>query len=170
MAKVFEGRYSAEVPEQGAVLFLIGMRINQLWRIDRWFPVFLAMPRMIIELRKNPSLGLLSAPRTFVSGRVVLVQQYWRDFESLESYARNSDRAHLPAWRAFNRSIRDNGTVGIWHETYRVTAGSYETVYGNMPLFGLAGATSHVPASKVGQSAAKRIKASESDEPPVEPY
>ena len=27
--------------------------------------------------------------------------------------------------------------TGIWHETYRVRAGEYEAVYGNMPPFGL---------------------------------
>ncbi len=170
MAKVHKGRFSAQVPEDGVVLFLIGMRFNQLWRVHRWFPVFLSMPKMIIELRKHPALGLLSAPRTYVSGRVVMLVQYWRDFESLESYARAGELTHLPAWRAFNKRVRNSGTVGIWHETYRISADAYETVYGNMPLFGLAGATSHVPASQAGQSAAARLKVRENDESPVEPY
>lgn len=43
------------------VLFLIGMRINTLWRVWEWFPAFLAMPTMIVELYKNPELGFLKA-------------------------------------------------------------------------------------------------------------
>ena len=170
MAKVVKGRYAAQISENGAVLFLIGMRINQLWRPIKFVPVLLAMPRMIIELRKYPELGLLSAPRTYLSGRVIMVVQYWESFEKLEKYARSKENVHLPAWRAFNRQIRDNGSVGIWHETYRVAPGSVETVYGNMPVFGLAGATSHVAAGKVGQSAAQRIGVRYDDITPVEPY
>jgi hypothetical protein len=29
------------------IVFLIGMRINNPWKIHRWLPVFLAMPRML---------------------------------------------------------------------------------------------------------------------------
>ena len=32
------------------VVFLIGMRVNRLWKIHKWLPVILAMPRMIKEL------------------------------------------------------------------------------------------------------------------------
>ena len=46
---------------------------------------------------------------------------------------------------AFNRAIGKDGTVGVWHETYLIEPGKYETIYANMPLFGLAAATSHVP-------------------------
>ena len=47
--------------------------------------------------------------------------------------------------------------MGIWHETYRIQAGGYECLYANMPRFGLAAATAHVPVRKRGQSAAHRI-------------
>jgi hypothetical protein len=40
---------------------------------------------------------------------------------------------------------QDNG-VGIWHETYLIEPGRFECIYGNMPLFGFAAATSSVPA------------------------
>jgi hypothetical protein len=58
------------------VVFLVGMRINNLWAVHKWLPVALSMPRMIIELVRNRELGLLGAPRTFASGRLVVVQQY----------------------------------------------------------------------------------------------
>ena len=99
MAKINKSRFTAATGADGKVLFLIGMRINHLWQIWKWLPVFVAMPRMLIELQKNPELGLVGKPRTFLSGRTVLVWQYWESFEKLEAYSRASDRSHLPAWQ-----------------------------------------------------------------------
>ena len=76
----------------------------------------------------------------------------------------------LEPWREFNRAVRASGDVGIWHETYTVHAGEYEAVYGNMPLFGLAKATAHVPVGSMAQSAAARIGVAADDSPAVEPY
>lgn len=171
MAKVLEGRRTAELGDRRElVLFLIGMRINRLWQVWRWAPVLAAMPRMLVELAKNPSLGLLSRPRTFVSGRTVLLVQYWNSFEDLERYARDPQSQHLPAWRSFNRRIRDNGSVGIFHETYRVGAADLETVYANMPAFGLGSATSAVPPVGGRHSAAARLGVRADDRAPVEHY
>ena len=61
---------------------------------------------------------------------------------------------------AYNRAIGTRGDVGIWHETYVVKAGEYETVYANMPPFGLATAGSQVPVARKGDSAAARRGAS----------
>ena len=49
MAKVLAKRMTAEV-EGEFVVFLIGMRINAFWKIHKWLPVALAMPRMLREL------------------------------------------------------------------------------------------------------------------------
>lgn len=169
MATVNKGRYSADVGADGKVLFLIGMRLNQLWKVWKWAPVFAAMPRMLIELQKNPSLGLVGKPRTFVSGRTVLVWQYWESFDKLAEYSRSTENAHLPAWRAFNRKVRDNGSVGIFHETVLLSDATVETVYGNMPAFGLASVTGAVSASRRGQTARTRMTGA-AEEPAVDPY
>jgi hypothetical protein len=161
------GRMTDDAPP-GTVAFLIGMRVNRPARVRSWLPVAAAMPRMLAELAAHPELGLLSA-RTFVSGRTVLVLQYWRSAEHLDRYARAGDHAHLPAWREFNRRTRDNGDVGIYHETYVV--GEHETVYVGMPAgFGLGGATSLVPLARRGQRAAHRLDPSVPDEAAVAPY
>lgn len=52
------GAGRAAFPE-GTVVFLIGMRINSLWRVRAWLPVFIAMPRMLRELYRQPEPGLL---------------------------------------------------------------------------------------------------------------
>lgn len=171
MAKINRGRYAADTTGRDeVVLFLIGMRINRIWQVWRWLPVFIAMPGMIIELAKDRSLGLMGRPRTMISGRVIMVLQYWNSFDQLDEYARSREHRHLPAWRKFNRRIRDNGSVGIWHETYRVPVQSLETIYANMPPFGLAAATQPVPVRHGRQTAPQRLGVNPDDAPPVAPY
>ena len=166
MARVFNGRYTADV-EGDFVVFLIGMRINKPWDVRGWWPTFAAMRPMIKELEARPELGLMRAQLAWIGGPSVV--QYWRSFEQLDSYARNSDMTHLPAWREWNGMARVSGAVGIWHETYKVHAGEYEVIYGNTARTGLALAGDHVPVTAKGRSAAKRIGATEDDVPAV-PY
>lgn len=157
MAKVNPGRRTAEIPPNGAVVFLIGMRVNKPWQMHKWLPVFVAMPRMLIELARNPDLGLRGRPRTFVSGRTILVWQQWESFDHLEAYAKSPQHEHLPAWRAFNRSVRDNDAVGIYHETYLIDPTTAETVYVNMPPLGLGAAFGTEPAVGPLLSAPSRL-------------
>lgn len=170
MTRVARGRRTADAGADGKVLFLIGMRFNKLWQVWKWLPVFASMPRMLAELQKNPSLGLVGRPRTFLSGRTVLVWQYWESFEKLAAYSRSTDNAHLPAWRSFNRKVRDNGSVGIYHETILLSDATVETVYANMPEFGLGLVTGTVPASRRGQTARARMMGADDEAPAVEPY
>ena len=86
MAKVHPGRYTAEL-DGDFVVFVIGMRLNKLWKVHRWLPVFMAMGPMLRELSRRPDKGLLGV-RTMWSGRTVTLLQYWRSFEQLEHFAR----------------------------------------------------------------------------------
>ena len=87
-----------------------------------------------------------------------MLLQYWKDFDSLERYARSKDEKHWPAWVAFNRNIGSDGTVGIFHETYVVQGGAYETVYGNMPSFGLGKVAGLVDATGSRNEARDRMR------------
>jgi Domain of unknown function (DUF4188) len=158
MANVFPGRYTARF-EGPFVVFLIGMRINQLLRPNKWIPVVRAMPLMLKELAANKESGFLHAEFA-LTWRGVATIQYWRSFEHLHAYAHARDAKHLPAWAAFNRSVGGNGSVGVWHETYQVAAGHYECVYANMPRWGLAAAGEHLPAIGRLNDAKSRITAS----------
>jgi hypothetical protein len=155
MPQLFPGRYTAHI-DGPFVVFLIGMRVNQLWAIHKWLPVTQAMPRMLRELFIQPQLGLLHAEYA-ITWRGVMVLQYWRSFDQLHAYAHARNAAHLPAWAAFNRAVGNNGSVGIWHETYEVAPGHYETVYGNMPRWGLAKAGAHLPATGNRNTARERM-------------
>jgi|ERR1700726_1772339 hypothetical protein len=156
MAEVFADRYAARV-EKPVVLFLIGMRFNNLLAVQKWLPVTLAMSRVLAELATRPEAGLLFH-RRYISGRVLLVQQYWESFDKLLAYAHDRSGQHFPAWAAFNRAVGTDGSVGIWHETYLVEPGKSECIYANMPRFGLAAATAHVKAEGRLAAAKDRLK------------
>jgi hypothetical protein len=155
---VFPGRYTAEYNES-FVVFLIGMRVNEFWNFRKWMPVAQAMGPMLEVLYKYPEKGFLGAEgfQRFWPITSCLVT-YWRSFEDLEHFARSKDEPHLEPWRKFNQAIGADGTVGIWHETYKVEAGAYECIYGNMPRFGLAAATKHVSITSRRESARQRIE------------
>ena len=146
---------TAEI-EGDFVVFLIGMRINKWWKIHKWLPVALAMPKMLKELFNDKSCGLLGLQ--LMGGIPPTTMQYWRSFEHLEAYARSKDKEHFPEWVKFNKNVASNGDVGIWHETYLVKAGNYECIYNNMPPRGLGRASKLVPAIGRSESAKGRMQ------------
>ena len=111
---------------------------------------------MLRELESNKELGYLGGH--FWLGRTIISLQYWRSTAHLMDYATNKNRQHLPAWTAFTRSAGNSGDVGIWHETYVIAPGSSETIYHNMPPFGLGRVGNLVPATGHFQHAKERFE------------
>ena len=122
-------------------------------------PTAQAMGPMLSSLYRDPESGFLGGEIILYRGGIGQIQ-YWRSAEDLERFARSPQEPHLRAWQRFNRAVGRDGSVGIWHETYQVEAGRYEAIYGNMPRFGLAAATAHVPVGKRGETARERLVAS----------
>jgi hypothetical protein len=149
------------------VVFLVGMRINRLRAVHRWLPVFLSAPRMVREQEAEP-VGLLGTRFLVAGPREFQLVQYWESFEALREYAREGDE-HRSMWSRFNDALDENGAVGIWHETYLVRGGEYETVYRNMPETGLGAAdgTELVPATEDRETAAGRLGRSDGADAPV---
>ncbi|MFD3525490.1 DUF4188 domain-containing protein [Streptomyces sp. NPDC058653] len=157
--QLIDGRMTADA-KGDVVVFLIGMRINNFRALRSWWPVFTAMPRMLKELSRDKDSGLIGFQPLLGLPRVMYVVQYWDSKEKLFAYASAQDGEHRPAWAEFNRRLRaGKGKVGFWHETYVVPAGSYESVYINMPAFGLGAATEVVPVGRRGERAADRLGA-----------
>lgn len=154
MAEIIQERMTAEL-EGEFCIFLIGMRINRLWKPHKWLPIMRAMSDMLKELKASPEAGFLGTEAWF--GNPSIMVQYWRSFEALETYAKSPDHKHRPAWAAFNRKVASNGDVGIWHETYRVRAGDYECIYNNMPAFGLGRVGRMFPATGRRETAGGRL-------------
>ena len=156
MVDIIGERMAAHI-EGDFVVFLIGLRINKPWKIHKWLPAALAMPRMLKELSALPAdeTGFLG----YSSATTSVMVQYWRSYDHLEKYARSQDHTHFPAWNAFNKRIKGaRADVGIWHETYLIKDGQYEAVYSGMPPFGLGKASSLVPATGKRSGSRSRLE------------
>jgi hypothetical protein len=152
MATPLQGRHAAEI-DGDFVVFLIGARFELRHPVRTFLDLGgrRGMKHMLDHLTAHPERGLLA----YEMGLPTIVQ-YWRSFEHLEAFARNTDDPHLAAWRNYWRRVGKDNRSGIWHETFLVRAGEYEAVYANMPEHGLAKAGRVVPLSK-SSSARTRI-------------
>ena len=155
MAEVHQGRWTAEI-EGDFVVFLIGARINSKLQALR---VFLdlggrrGMNHMLKYLTDNPDKGLLGYEN---AGFTII--QYWRSFEHLERFAKDTTDPHIEVWRNYWKRVGKSTRAGIWHETYLVRDGEYEAIYGNMPPRGLGKATTLVPLD-ASSTARRRLRA-----------
>lgn len=133
MPEVAGRRMTAEI-DGDFVVFLIGARLDKLHLLRSAMDLGgrRGMKHMLDYLVAHPEKGLLG----YQMGLPVIVQ-YWRSFDHLEAFAKDTDDPHLNVWRNYWRRVGRSDRTGIWHETYRVKAGEYEAVYGNMPPFGL---------------------------------
>ena len=138
---VFPGRYTADYGDE-LVVFLVGFRFNGVRGLLSAVQTFTKMPAMLSALERKPELGCLGGHVAF-GWRTAYVIQYWRSYDDLERFAHMPAEAHLPAWRWYARLGKKGSGSGVWHETFRVAAGAYESIYVNMPQFGLAKATAH---------------------------
>jgi len=156
MTKVKPGRFTAQTDEP-FVVFLLGFRVNRFFAFKKWIPVSKAMFPMVRNLsRRRRSNGFLGG-YPFFYWRGLGMVQYWRSFDDLEKFARDKNGLHIDTWRQFNQTIGSDGSVGIWHETFLVESGHHEGVYTNMPVFGLAAGTRHVPAVGHRETARRRL-------------
>ena len=153
MAQTAGRRMMAEI-DGDFVVFLIGASPSKLHLVRSLIDLGgrRGMKHMLDYLVAHPEKGLLG----YQLGLPVIVQ-YWRSFDHLEAFARDSADPHLAAWRNYWRRVGTSSRTGIWHETYLVRAGEYEAVYGNMPPFGLGKAGRLVPMSESSR-ARNRIK------------
>ncbi|MBY8344777.1 DUF4188 domain-containing protein [Streptomyces spinosirectus] len=158
-AKPVLGRTTADT-EGDVVVLLIGMRVNRFWAVHQWLPVLLSMFRMLGELARDGDRGLLGHILLTASPRTYYVVQYWESKDKLYAYASSPQMLHHRVWGIVNRKERAGkvrGHVGLWHEAYVVPEGSYESIYFDMPAFGLARAHGQVPVEKRGRYARDRF-------------
>src|SRR5436305_14876474 len=101
------------------VTIYLGMRVNAI----TGFKTLIGFgPRISAAVDAKPD-GLLLHEGFLFSLRHVGMRQYWRDFESLEKWARSEP--HRQWWQEF---LRDSGGTGFWHETYFMRGGM-EAIY-----------------------------------------
>ena len=141
------------------VVIYLGMRVNA------WYGLKTLMglgPQIEKSWKAKPD-GLLlheSLYFSFVPLHVGM-RQYWRDFESLEAWARSAP--HRIWWQQF---LKDSGGTGFWHETYFVRGG-FEAIYDDMPgPIGMSSFAPVKPARGPMFSARTRAGAPEAVPPP----
>jgi hypothetical protein len=131
------------------VVIYLGMRVNSLRGLRT---VARFGPRIQASVEAKPE-GLLLHEGLFFSLLPLHVgmRQYWRDFESLETWARSTP--HQAWWQEF---VRNSGGTGFWHETYFMRGGM-EAIYDDVPVtLGLSGFAPRQQAKGAMFSARKR--------------
>ena len=155
MGSINQGRFTADIDGE-FVVFIIGAKPNPL-RLVRGLRDLggnKGMKHMLDYLTDQPEKGLLGYEQLGIASWV----QYWRSFDHLEAFAKDTEDPHLEVWRNYFKRVGKSGRTGIWHETFLVRAGEYEAIYTNMPTFGLGKAASAVPVAE-SNAARDRLKA-----------
>lgn len=151
MAKRVERR-TVELSEYpDLVVIYLGMRVNRLAGLKTLLGFG---PRIQDAVGRQPD-GLLLHENLLYSlfPPHAGMRQYWRDFESLERWARSEP--HRQWWRRF---VRDSGGTGFWHETFCMRGG-VEAIYDDVPVpVGLMKFAPVVPARGSMFSARRRLK------------
>lgn len=155
--QVQPGRFTADPGGGPVTVFLIGMRANRWWKLGKVARIAAAMPPMLSYLAQRPDSGLLGYQQWF--GRTTIIVSYWKSPEHLQRFAADQSAPHLGPWRRFMRKSAGSGDVGVWHETYETMPGSRESVYSDMPVFGLAAAIGHQPVRTGLNTARQRLHA-----------
>ena len=92
MATIANGRMTHQHDGE-LVVFLIGMRFNRPWRVDKWLPAFVAMPRMLAEHN-----AIVEALKEL--GRAATVERHpevSRFVDELRAHAQNEEQVLYPA-------------------------------------------------------------------------
>lgn len=154
--KIHNGRFTTTSDEE-IVLFLLGIRVNKVTALRSWLPVVRALDPMLRELAADPDSGLLYSRTQRHGLREVTLLQYWRNTDALMQFSHAA--MHRRAWRDFYKVASRGTDVGLWHETYVVPAGHYESIYGSVPLTGLGVVHGLTPIGRRTETARARLGA-----------
>ena len=132
MAKVIDKRMAAEM-DGGFVVFLIGMRVNKPWKLHKWIPVLLAMPKMLKELEGRSDLGFLGH-----HGLGPVITQYWRSFKNISK--------HTLAAEIKNTGPRGSILISAWETAVAMSASGTKPTSSRRAIMKPSIAACHPPA------------------------
>jgi Monooxygenase af470-like len=140
------------------VVIYLGMRVNS----PRGLKTLISFEPKIRESVQAEPDGLLLHENLWFSlfPPHAGMRQYWRDFDTLERWARS-----LPHQRWWQEFLHDRGGTGFWHEAYS-RRGRLESIFIDMPAIGLAAFAPVMPARGTMFSARRRLGMREGNEPP----
>jgi hypothetical protein len=138
------------------VVIYLGMRVRTLAGLKTLFGFG---PKIQNSVNEKPDGLLLHENMLFsMFPPHAGMRQYWRDFESLERWARSEP--HQQWWQNF---VKDSGGTGFWHETYSVRGGMeaiYDDVHKNI---GFSAFAPIKPAKGAMFSARRRLGLADAD-------
>lgn len=143
------------------VVIYLGMRVNAVTGLK----TLLGLGPEIAKSAGQKPEGLLSHEFFLLSlfPPHIGIRQYWRDFDSLEQWARSEP--HSRWWKNF---LRKSGGTGFWHETYSMQGG-IEAIYDDVGVpLGLMKFAPVRPAQGRFFSARQRLHR-EDEKPPAAP-
>lgn len=130
------GRHGPQPSGEGLVVFHLGTQANHPLGIGgpSWDKMGEYFNPMIKDLREHKDeYGLISMSEWTSSDReshnTKLWTFYFRDLEGLHKFAHGA--LHRKGWDGYHKGKNWNKNIGIFHETYVVQPGGYETVYVN---------------------------------------
>jgi len=140
------------------VVIYLGMKV----RSPRGFLTLLRFgPRISGAVAENPPGLLLHESLLYsIIPLHVGMRQYWRDFDSLEAWARALP--HQKWWQDF---VRDSGGTAFWHEAYFVRGGMEAVYIGLDAPFGFSRFAPVQAAEGAMFSARQRIRRQEKTQP-----
>jgi hypothetical protein len=150
------GRWMATREEPFAV-FVFGMRLNRLRGLPRLLWGLRVLRSVLRDLDAHPERGFL-AGRVYRAGRTLIAVQYLESFDALDAWARDHRLPHRKPWQHYLREALGDEAMGLWHETYLASPGSWEGVYVNMPPWGLAAVGEAVEMQATRGSARQRLR------------
>lgn len=153
------GRYGNKPADSDVVVFLIGLRCNSpLGMLAPGFrevgPFF---PQMVKDLEAHAEefgfLGMtswLNASDRETNNEIMSVG-YFKTVEGLHAFAHSE--VHRKGWEWWNANTKQYPYLSIFHETYHVPKGHWETIYVNSHVSGLQSTTHKITEEMTGQEA-----------------
>jgi hypothetical protein len=141
-----EGNFGTQPSNEDVVVFLIGTRINHPLGVFAPGVKELKFAEMVKDLEEHSDeygfLGITSwlnsSDRTTNSELLEIC--YFRSNEGLQQFAHSP--IHRDNWDWWNRNLKDHPHISIYHETYHVPKGHWESIHVNSHISGL-NTTSH---------------------------
>lgn len=168
MKDIIPKKFSAQIPDasgnhgsqpanQDIVVFLIGTRSNH--------PLGILAPGMLTSTKYFQGLtatleehaedfGFLGMTSWLNSNQrssksEILEVAYFRTIEGLHAFAHSTH--HRAAWNWWNKSTKKYPHLSIFHETYHVPKGHYESIFINSHASGITSITNKVQDKETGE-------------------
>jgi hypothetical protein len=106
-------------------VFVFGMRLNRLRGLPRFVWGLRVLRSVLRDLDAHPEHGFL-AGQVYRAGRTLIAVQYWESFDALDAWARDHRLPHRKPWQQYLREALGDEAMGLWHETYLASPGSWE--------------------------------------------